>query len=74
MSASAQPATVAPPAKTEEVLAFTSPFGGANTSATVPMNPQKPQRRLSEVYIDRSDAAKNIAMQNRPTEDDDDDY
>lgn len=55
---------------------FTNPFGGTAETASVPLEPPRtmPARRQSEMYILRSEAAKNIAMQNRTTEDDEDDF
>lgn len=61
----------------QDAPAFTSPFG-APVEAThpEPAPPRPPQRRLShsEVAQDRRAAALLLARQNRPTEEDEDDF
>lgn len=56
-------------------MTFTSPFtGAAEQTETAPLQPVVTQRRRSELYIQRKEAAMNIAMQNRVTEQDEDDF
>jgi hypothetical protein len=57
--------------------AFTSPFGApVEETEAAPAPPRPPQRRMShsEMAQDRREAALRLAMQNRTTEEDEDDF